>query len=225
MTDHGPDGLRDAAAERLLEAVTARRLRADDALSRLLLAASAPGQPDELRGREAALAAFRAAAPTSQAGRHVAPRRSALRRFMTVKIAVIVGAATLGGVALASGVGVLPNPLAPSPSGVPSLTTSESPLGTGEQPTAHPTPDPNPSHSVAPVPTTGLLGLCHAYDRDPEKTSGKALDNPAYAALISAAGGREQVEALCADLLVGKTTTPSSVKTSKARPSESVPTR
>jgi len=225
MTDHGPEGLRDAAAERLLEAVAARRLRADDELSRLLLAASAPGQPDELRGLGEALAAFRAAVPTGQAGRHAAPRRGALRRFMTVKIAAIVGAAALGGVALASGVGVLTNPLAPSPSGLPSLATSESPLGTGEHPTARPTPDPNPSHSVAPLPSTGLPGLCHAYDRDPEKESGKALDNPAYAALISAAGGREQVEAFCADLLVGKTTTPSSVKTSKARPSESVPAR
>ncbi|MGI5166219.1 hypothetical protein ACQEU3_17855 [Spirillospora sp. CA-253888] len=105
------------------------------ALSRLLAAASAPGSPSDLAGEDAALAAFRAAAPVPAGeaavpdgalpdraadgigGAAPAPGPRARRRRMrgrplgkrAVKIAVAVCALlSAGGVAVAAGTGALP---------------------------------------------------------------------------------------------------------------------
>ena len=36
-----------------------------------------------------------------------------------------------------------------------------------------------------------MIGLCRAYEAGRGKTSGKALDNPAFTSLITAAGRRD----------------------------------
>lgn len=49
-------------------------------------------------------------------------------------------------------------------------------------------------------PSPSLVGLCHAYTAGAGSEHGKALDNPAFSALITAAGGRTGVDAYCAAL-------------------------
>jgi hypothetical protein len=50
-----------------------------------------------------------------------------------------------------------------------------------------------------------MVGLCHAYTAktagDNGATNGKALDSPAFQALVTAAGGAEKVAGFCTALL------------------------
>jgi len=52
--------------------------------------------------------------------------------------------------------------------------------------------------SASPEPS--LIGLCHAYAASAAANS-TGLDNPAFATLVVAAGGADQVSAFCAVLL------------------------
>jgi hypothetical protein len=45
------------------------------------------------------------------------------------------------------------------------------------------------------------VGLCTAYDAGVAGSHGKALDNPAFSVLITAAGGKDQVAGFCATIL------------------------
>ena len=208
--------------------VTAEQLlsgKGNSPVARLLAVASAPAQPGELAGEEAAMAAFRAAMQQREAGavRTHRRRRSALAgrpawtRLAGVKVGVAV-ALVVSGVAVAAGTGVLPLPggdtkpwqqstqrptsVGPRES-IPTLTlgpsgsTTSSVVGGSDRPASR---TPTPSASEKPMPAPALVGLCRAYLASPLDNP-KATDNPAFAELIVAAGGVDNVPALCESLL------------------------
>jgi hypothetical protein len=103
--------------------------------------------------------------------------KAGLAKALTLKVGLAVGAAVAaGGLAVAASTGALPNLLA----GKPSHSTEND---------AHGSPSPS------------LHGLCNAFSHGNKSEHGKALESPAFQALITAAGGKEKVEGFCADLL------------------------
>jgi hypothetical protein len=173
---------------------------ADSALARLLADASAPAQPDELDGLSAALTAFSAS--------QLRPRRSPVKTILasllaTKALAVTAAAASIGGVALAAATGSLPpaaqnaaHNLVRAPAGAHSDGTDDvnertSPATIRATPSAKPSATPSPS----------LVGLCRAYSAGVATANGKALDNPAFTVLISAAGSKDAVTSYCIGVL------------------------
>lgn len=108
----------------------------------------------------------------------------ALAKVLTVKAAAVAAAVLGGGVALAA-TGVLPNPLG-APAGKPSASHS---------------PKPDHSNAAKGQPSPSLEGLCKAYAAKPEGERGKALESPAFQALITEAGGLDKVGEFCTALL------------------------
>ncbi len=196
MNTHRPRRIDRKTAERLLRGDRAVPEGGPDPLADLLAAATAPPRADELAGEQAALAAFREA---HLVGVHQSRRGSMIKtsiaKLLTVKAAAAAVAATaVGGVALAASTGTLPSPLHHSTSTA--------------HPTARPTGGPasgEPSAAAAGAahasPSPSLVGLCHAYTAGAGHNPGKALDNPAFTALITAAGGKDKVAAYCAKIL------------------------
>lgn len=187
-------------AERLLSRSGVGTAADHDALAGLLAAAAAPTAEGELPGEQAALAAFRAArlAPV-----HAPPSRkrsmltSAPAKLLSAKVAATVLVTALGGVAVAAGTGNLPAALGGSP--------------------AHPGRDPGPAPSVAASPRASLgtgsgssadvpaalVELCRALARDGRTSQGRALADPRFAPLVTAAGGASRVPGYCAPVLSG----------------------
>lgn len=180
-------------------------LPADSALARLLSDASAPAQPHEVDGLSAALAAFSASQPN--------PRRSPVKTLLAsmlaakAALAATAAAASIGGIALAAATGSLP-PAAQNAAHdwvrAPAVASAHSAaLDDETDPTSSETPSdtssPSPSHSATPNPS--LVGLCRAYGAGVATAPGKALDNPAFTVLISAAGGKDAVAAYCTGVL------------------------
>jgi hypothetical protein len=131
--------------------------------------------------------------------------KTALLKLLTVKAAAIATVAVGGGVALAATAGVLPNP-----------------LGTANKPSASHSAKPDHSPGAKGSPSPNLAGLCNAYAAKPEGERGKALQSPAFQALITAAGGQDKVTDYCTALAPSakpnpKPSTPSGGKPS-ARP-------
>ena len=172
-------------------------------LAALLSAARAPAHPDELSGELAALAAFEQAAQLAPVP---SPRRtnvlkSTLAKILTVKVAVVAAAAAgATGVVLASTSGVLAPGDGPSDHGpadnppavhssanAPSGTPRDGDGGEGKGDAGKSGETPSPS----------MAGLCNAYAARKADNPGKALDNPAFTALITAAGGEENVDEYC----------------------------
>jgi hypothetical protein len=183
MNAHEHRPLTAETAEQLLEGrpVTARHARL---LADLLAMASAAAFPGELAGEDAAVAAFRAALSTdrtAQSGRRSMSKTALLAKLLTLKAAAIaVVAVSAGGVALAATTGVLPNPLAPQHPG-------------------HSTDAPgHPGNAATPSPS--MVGLCTAFLAGAGADHGKALENPAFSALITAAGGKDKVDSFCAGI-------------------------
>ncbi len=176
-------------AERLLRGRPTGAAAASDALADLLMAAAAPARDHELAGEEEALAAFRVArlTPATQ------PRRremikSGIAKALTLKLAL--AAAATGGVALAASTGHLPGPLGGAGHAThASSSATANPAAAGSSAT----------HTATPSPS--MYGLCHAYTAGVAAAPGKALKNPAFTALISAAGGKDNVAAFCAAVL------------------------
>lgn len=177
-------------------------------LAATLRAAAGPTRPGELAGRQAAVAAFH------RAVQHPAsPRKRSL--FGTATVRLTVKAATVaavvlgtGGVALAATTGAIPSPLK-THHPVPSATSASHP---GARPEASGGPgNANPSPS--------LVGLCHAYTAGAGSDHGKALENPAFQALITAAGGTDAVDAFCTRLLADATSSQGPDAKSTAHPS------
>jgi hypothetical protein len=107
--------------------------------------------------------------------------KTALAKLLTLKAAAILAAVSASGIAVASTTGVLPNPLGPdSPTPVHSTPDTKHPAGT-----------PSPS----------LHGLCTAFLAGAGAEHGKALDSPAFTALITAAEDKDAVESFCTTLL------------------------
>lgn len=164
-------------------------------LAALLRAASVPAHPAELSGERAVLAAFEEAAqlaPVPSPRRHNV-LKSTLAKILTVKVAALVAtAAGTSGVVLAATSGVLlpgDKPSDPRPADHPPAihSSAHSPAGTprDEAPRSGQAPSPSPH------------GLCNAYQADKRDDPGKALDSPAFRALVTAAGGRDNVDDYC----------------------------
>ncbi len=149
----------------------------------VLRAAAAPAHAEELAGEHAAVAAFRQAAAVAPA-----PHRSVFRRSvakaLTIKAVLVVAVAGSTGVVLAASEGALPVPWSNSPADVPGTTTPapNAPAnrsGDDRKPPAAPDP--------------AVVGLCEAYTSGADKN----LDNPAFRALVEAAGGKGEVAGYC----------------------------
>lgn len=147
-------------------------------------------------GEAAAVVAFRSA----QVGVVPQPRRrsmikSALANALALKVAAGAAAvaAAAGGVAYAANTGALSGTFggghaaaaaaASASARADAVRGSEGPQGAKGSP--------SPS----------LVGLCHAYTAGVATSNGKALENPAFTALITAAGGKAEVAGYCAKVL------------------------
>lgn len=186
---------------------------AGTALHGVLAAASAPADVSELAGERVAMAAFAAygtGAATS------GERRSKAKKWagsLTTRLAATVAAVVLvagGGLAAVAATTGLPGhgdtPAHPAPAGsVPRPGDATAPgEGAAVPPDGAGTAVPQPTASAGDggpdaVPSPSPVGLCHAYIAGADRT--KRLDNPAFAALIADAGGRDKVDAYCAALL------------------------
>jgi hypothetical protein len=160
-----------------------------------LTAATAAGHPHELVGRTAALAAFRAAAgqPAKQT-RRSSMIKTAIAKLLTIKAGVVLAAAAAGGVALAASTGALPNPLANTPATAPGTAHTSGRPATAPGAAAD-------QDGPSAMPSPALVGLCHAYTAGAGSQHGKALADPAFTALIRAAGGTDKVNTFCAAVL------------------------
>jgi hypothetical protein len=204
MGRDGAPGVDRETAEWLLAGAAGRPAEPDTRrLAHLLALAAAPARPGELAGEEAAVAAFHRPGPAPFRPR--AGRRALLAKLLTVKVAALLAASTLGGVAVAAAAGRLPElpgvagirardtPPAPPPA-VPLPPTTNAGRPAVPQPAAPPAaPDPSPSSG----PT--LADLCHAAAAD----HGANLDQPRFAPLVSVAGGPEKrrIRSYCTGLL------------------------
>ncbi|KDN20917.1 hypothetical protein [Amycolatopsis rifamycinica] len=177
---------------------------APDALAGLLAAAAAPPRDGEQTGEPAAMTAFREAAQHAPAPLPRSPSMIKTRwaRLLTVKVAAAAAAVfTVGGVAAAAVTGALPFQAGDAPSPAPAASSHA-------QPTAGPAAEVTTTHAPVatrtadqPSPSPSLAGLCHAYSAGDKAEHGKALESPAFTALITAAGDRTKVDGYCDALL------------------------
>jgi hypothetical protein len=144
-----------------------------------------PALTTELVGEQRAVAVFRAAVALTPPTHVRRPSmiKTTLAKLLTLKAAAILAGVSAGGVALAATTGVLPNPLTQDPPAPAHATASPGNPGQG-----------NPSPS--------LQGLCTAYLAGAGSDHGKALESPAFQALITAAGDAQSVDSFCATLAV-----------------------
>ncbi|MBQ0897388.1 hypothetical protein KBX37_30720 [Micromonospora sp. U56] len=177
-------------------------------LVQLLTAVRAAPHPGELRGESAAMHAFRRARAGAPLPAPSPARSFSLARLAGLKVALAgLAVAATGGVAFAAATGTLPGPLhrdapATPPSAVPQSTP---PTTAGPGGSAGPTSGkPEPS---GPAPAASILGLCRSYRAAAGDNPGQALDNPAFADLVTRAGGRDEVRGYC-DRLVRDTGAP-----------------
>ncbi len=199
MRSYGSRGVDRRAAERLLAGADA-----PGPLAAVLRAAAAPAHPEELVGEQAALAAFRDAAQldTVTEPRRWSTLKSALAKFLTVKAVILLAAAGLTGVVLAAAGGTVPVPWSDPPPDRPSVPTSTAPP-TSDTPTGRPSPAGKPTEASS-APTPSMAELCKAYTAPVAKHPGKVKDNPAFSALVTAAGGAANVPTYCADVAADK---------------------
>ncbi|MEV0157669.1 hypothetical protein AB0H57_28650 [Micromonospora sp. NPDC050686] len=187
-------------AERLLAGRPAAPPHGPPALVELLTAVRATPRPGELAGEDAALHAYRLARAGSVLPvTPVATRGPAGRWGVRIGAAVLAVTAT-GGVAYAAVNGTLPHPLRPGPG--PGATPSVAP----QRPTATPgdPATPPPSTSAGPSATEAHGGLCRSYRAHLRANPKSNLDNPAFARLVDAAGGRDRVAGYCDRVLADR---------------------
>jgi hypothetical protein len=196
MSDHRPRRIDRDTAERLLDGIPAA-FDVAGPLAAPLAAATAPAHPDELAGERAALVAFRAAQldPVPRP-RRLSMLKITLAKLLTVKAAAVMAAAGLGGIALAAGTGVLPVQLTETPATPPAV--SDAPAKPTDLPSR-----PSDAGDPADTPSPSMVGLCQAYAAQVGTNPGKALESPAFSALITAAGSAEQVDGYCETVAAG----------------------
>jgi hypothetical protein len=187
-----------------------------DELRRVLAAASAPAEARELAGEQAAVAQFRASyADSVQPVRRRSVIKTAAAKVIGAKVVLGAALAALatGGVAVAAATDHLPGPGSHHSQAGPAAESSHvrqvSP-STPTTPSGQPTPTgprgqsgthPSSSHASAASPSPSLVGLCTAYEAKVADNPGKALTGPAFTALITAAGGSDNVAAFCVTVL------------------------
>ncbi len=216
------------AAERLLDGHSDA---GSPGLASLLGAARASTDESTPPGEDRAVALFRASSSMSPlaARRRPSMLKTALAQLAAAKIltAGVVAAAATGGVALAASTDHLPH--IGGSSTVASPSTTESPDTEGDQPTEEATDgqggtegtdvgtdgDTDPAEAPgdestdqsqqsadeAATPSPSLTGLCRAYQAGATSHGGKAAQNPAFTALVTAAGGVDAVSEFCVTLI------------------------
>jgi hypothetical protein len=194
-----------------LDEITAERLLTGAAdhprqLVALLSAAAAPATQAELLGETRALHDFRT--PVVEPSSARLGKVGAANAFAAKAIAGMVAMFALtGGVALAGATSNLPAPLqraahsafnAPLPHhhGAPNSRRHES----------HPTSAPSGSRptgasDIKASPSPNLAGLCHAFQAGATSNPGNAIRNPAFQALVHAAGGDVNLRQYCTTLI------------------------
>ncbi|MFJ9783069.1 hypothetical protein ACIRSS_26045 [Amycolatopsis sp. NPDC101161] len=191
MSEHEGRRIDRHAAERLLRGASAET---SDALAGLLAAAAAPPRDGELGGEQAAVTAFLEAARHDRAPR---PRSPSMSQRGLLKVAAAAAAVfAVGGVAAAA-TGALPLPGGGATS-APATSEAARPAGSAAA-SASTHAAARPESPASPSPS--LAGLCHAYDAGGKAEHGKALESPAFTALIRAAGDRTKVDGYCAALV------------------------
>ena len=178
------------AAEMLLRGDVANPTAYTGPVADLLAAVSAPARGRELAGEAEAVAAFRVAhlRPITR------PRRSSMSvtKLLVAKAVLAAVGVSGSGVALAAATGHLHAGIGGSPA---SGSASASAAATSSSKTH--------GNSNSPSPSPSMRGLCRAYTSR-GSNPGKALDNPAFSALIRAAGGKDNVSAYCTRELASK---------------------
>lgn len=212
MSNHRSRRIDRRTAEQLLRGEAA--VGGHDRLNDLLAAAAAPARDRELAGEQAAVLAFRDArlAPAPQR-RRPWMLKIALANLLSVKIAAVTAAAA-GGIALAAAAGSLPGQQREEPK--PATDTSVVATSTKDAP-APANQDKKPDNSPSPSPK----GLCQAWTAGAGSEHGKAHENPAFSALITAAGGADKVPAFCADQPADKPGKPDQPGQSDSSPGKS----
>ena len=199
MSIHQSRRISTRTAEDLLDGAGAgvQHLR----LAATLRAAAGPGLPGELAGRHQTVAAFqRAQRQPASFPRRRSMIKSAVLKLLTLKAAAVAAVVVgTGGVALAASTGALPNPL----NNHPTPAASASRAHPGDRPDA----SDQPGSPASPSPS--LVGLCHTYTAGAGSDHGKALDSPAFQALLTAAGGKADVDTFCTHLLASAQPDPS----------------
>jgi hypothetical protein len=185
-----------------------RRRKSRDALTsrpeieRLLDAARAPAGPRELAGEHAAVDLFHRAhlvsASTTPQGDEVSVTPSARTGLKAaVAAALAVGLMTTGAAFAASGHAPWADDAGPASSthaADPTLPTH--PTHTSGRPSDGSSPSTGPNvHAFG--------GLCRAYNSGNKAEHGKALESPAFAALVVAAGGTDNVATYCSTVTTG----------------------
>jgi hypothetical protein len=136
--------------------------------------------------------------------------QTTLAKLLTVKVAAAaIGVTALGGAALASGAGPLPNQLAdttPKAQASSSSVTGPRSEGAGgrQSPKTTLSPKVKKDKEAKGRPSPSMVGLCRAYAAKPAGQRGKSLRSPAFTALITSAGGRQNVTGYCALVLAVK---------------------
>lgn len=195
MNAHQHSHLDRETAEMLLLGRAASPLADTGQVAGILAAASAPARDHELAGEARAIAAFRMA-QLRPVGRTRRPSIG-VTKLLAVKAVLTLAGLTGGGVALAAATGHL------HPSGGDG-TSAAGLLGASATTVAAPSHAGTPASHPSASPSPSLRGLCRAYTARVGNNPGKALDNPAFSALIGAAGGRDNVAAYCTSLLASK---------------------
>jgi len=136
--------------------------------------------------------------------------KTTVAKLLAAKLltATAVATAATGGVAFAAATNSLPEPVqgaahnvfnAPAPRhhGKPNHLP-----GRGNEPGAKSSDAPNGT------PSPSLRGLCTAFQAGATSNDGKALTNPAFTALVTAAGGTDKLAAYCTTLIGAPSTHP-----------------
>ncbi|WP_206793308.1 hypothetical protein [Amycolatopsis sp. MtRt-6] len=209
-------------AEQLLRGAPAD---APDALAGLLAAAAAPPRDGELGGEPAAMTAFREAAQHARSPLRRSPSMIKTRwaKLLTVKVAAAAAAVfTVGGVAAAAVTGALPFQAGHAPSPAPAASShAQPPAGDWATETTKTHAPDGTRPADQPSPSPSLVGLCHAYSAGDKTEHGKALESPAFTALITAAGDKAKVDGYCDALLKDEAAKPAHPTGAPADPGNS----
>lgn len=187
-------------------------------LHRLLAAATRPGSPEELSGATAAHAAFVAAIRTRPLPGET-PRGEPMSKLLLSKILAAKAIAALVLLGGATGVAVATTATSGPPETLPATASDRATPGgpaAGAPDVADPAEaeDGSPASAAAdepadatagddttgPTPSPSLHGLCNAYSAGAAEDPEKLAKNPAFGALVTAAGGPTQVAGFCAGL-------------------------
>ena len=216
MTTRQAPPLNRANAEAILTGTATERSE----LAQIIAAARGPATSDELAGEAAAMIRFQAARLEPAAAHGVTVRKRMSDKLLAAKlgIAAALAAAATGGVALAAAAHTQTEP---AHHALPASTSVAAPSHDGT-PTpgnqgGRTTPPPPPSHaataSAAPPAPGGArlapLGVSfavaawpvHRVLRNRRYRMESVIDNPAFRALVTAAGGKGKVTTYCQTLL------------------------